>query len=88
MGILIDIILILILVLNIVLGYKRGLINVIFSICAFFIAIILTLILFKPISNLIINNTEIDNKIREVIIHNNSNKDDANIAEKEKNKER
>ena len=36
------------------------------------IAIIVTLILYKPVSNIIINNTQIDDKIREVIIHNNT----------------
>ena len=40
MGLLVDVIVILILVLNILIGYKKGLINVIFSICAFLIAII------------------------------------------------
>lgn len=72
MGIFLDLILVIILLLNIFLGYKKGLINVVFSICAFLVALIITLILYKPISNIIIDNTEIDNKIREIIINNNS----------------
>ena len=71
MGILIDVILIAIVILNVAIGYKKGLINVIFNICAFLIAILVTLILYKPVSNLIINNTDIDNRIKEVIINNN-----------------
>lgn len=76
MGIIVDIILILILSLNIFIGYKKGLINVIFSILAFLIAIVLTFILYKPIAKIIIHNTQIDNIIREAIINNNSEKED------------
>lgn len=75
MGIIIDAILVLIIGLNIFIGYKKGLINVAFNILAFLIAIILTIVLFKPVSKLIINNTQIENKIKEYIINNNSNKE-------------
>lgn len=75
MGILLDVILIAILVLNVIIGYKKGLINVIFNVFAFFGAIILTLFLFKPISNLVIENTRIDDKIKEAIITNVQNKE-------------
>ena len=51
MGLLMDIILIAILVLNVIIGYKKGLINVIFNICA-------TSIAFKD--DELINNTPID----------------------------
>ena len=54
MGVVIDIILIGVLASNIYLGYKRGLINVVFKLLAMIVALIITLILFKPISNLII----------------------------------
>ena len=85
MGILIDIILIAIIILNVAIGYKKGLINVIFSICAFLIAILVTLILYKPVSNTIINNTDIDDKIKEVIINNNQvNENNNNEAQEEK----
>ena len=85
MGILIDIILIAIIILNVAIGYKKGLINVIFSICAFLIAILVTLILYKPVSNLIINNTDIDDKIKGVIINNNQvNENNNNKAQEEK----
>ena len=85
MGILIDVILIAIIILNVAVGYKKGLINVIFSICAFLIAILVTLILYKPVSNLIINNTDIDDQIKEVIINNNQvNENNNNEAQEEK----
>ena len=85
MGILIDVILIAIVILNVAIGYKKGLINVIFNICAFLIAILVTLILYKPVSNLIINNTDIDDRIKEVIINNNQvNENNNNEAQEEK----
>lgn len=85
MGILMDFVVIAILILNIWIGYKKGLINVIFNICAFLIAIIATLILYKPVSNIIINNTEIDDKIKQIIIVNNtSDKNTDTQANKEK----
>lgn len=49
MGLLMDIILIAILVLNVIIGYKKGLINVIFNICAFLLAIVITIILYLKI---------------------------------------
>lgn len=68
MGIIIDIIFICILALSIYLGYKKGLVKVIFNVFAFLIAIILTVILYRPITNVVINNTELDEKIANVII--------------------
>ena len=81
MGILIDVILIAFVILNIIIGYKKGLISVVFSICAFLISIIVTLILFKPVSSIIINNTEIDNKIRQAIVNNTENDEQNNEEE-------
>lgn len=75
MGILIDLILIAIVLLNVIIGYKKGLINVVFNIFAFLVAVVLTLFLFRPISNIVIENTQIDDKIRETIINNISNEE-------------
>ena len=74
MGILADILIIAILIINIIIGYKKGLVNVIFNIFAFLIAIIITFIAYKPISEIIIKNTNIYDNIKSTII-NNSNKD-------------
>ena len=73
MGILADILIIAILIINIIIGYKKGLVNVIFNIFAFLIAIIITFIAYKPISEIIIKNTSIYDNIKSTII-NNSNK--------------
>ena len=75
MGILADILIIAILIINIIIGYKKGLVNVIFNIFAFLIAIIITFIAYKPISEIIIKNTNIYDNIKSTII-NNSNKDE------------
>lgn len=68
MSIIIDLILIGIVLLSTFLGYKKGLIGVAFKIVSFIIALIVTLILFKPISNYIITNTEFANTIENAIV--------------------
>lgn len=68
MSIIIDLILIGILLLSIFLGYKKGLIGVAFKILSFIIAIVITLILYRPISNFIINNTEFAKNIENTIV--------------------
>lgn len=84
MGIFVDIILLAIVMLNVYLGYKKGLIKVAFKIFAFLLAIIISLILFKPVSNFIINNTEFDDTIRNAIISNsNQEQEDIQIEEQE-----
>lgn len=75
MGIVIDLVVIAILALNIIIGYKKGLIGVIFNICAFLVAIILTLILYKPVSTIVIDNTQIDENIKSSIMKNNEEKE-------------
>ena len=67
MAIFLDLAVIAILALSIFLGYKQGLIGVIFKIVAFIIAILITLILYKPVANLIIENTTWDDAIQNTI---------------------
>lgn len=68
MQFIIDLIVIGIIFLSTFLGYRKGLIGVAFKIASFIIAIIITLILFKPISNYIINNTEFAQTIENTIV--------------------
>lgn len=49
-------------------GYKQGLVKSAIKILSFFIAIIVALVLYKPVSRIIINNTSIDNSIKNVMI--------------------
>ena len=50
-GLFVDLIIVASFALSIYWGYKRGLVNVITSLVAFVLAIVLTLIIYKPISN-------------------------------------
>lgn len=68
MGIILDLIVVLIVVLFTFIGYKQGLIKTAIKITSFFIAIIVALILYKPVSTLIIGSTTIDDKIESTII--------------------
>lgn len=67
MGIIIDIIIILFVLASIFLGYKKGLITLGIQLCAFLIAIVITFICYRPIGNIIINTTQIDEKLQETI---------------------
>ena len=59
MNFVIDIIVILIFLACIFFGYKRGLTGVIIKVLSFVLSIVISLILFKPISAIIINHTDI-----------------------------
>ena len=65
---LVDLIIIAIMALCIFLGYKRGLIGVAFKIVSFLIALVVTVILYIPVSNFVINNTQIDDSIKNAIV--------------------
>ena len=62
-----NIIIIAIILLFTFLGYKRGLIKVAINLCTFIIAIIIALLFYKPIANVIISNTNIDESIQTAI---------------------
>ena len=70
MGTIIDIVLLAILALSAFLGYKKGLVKLGTKLFAGIIAIIITIIIYKPVSNIVINNTSIDEKIENAIIEN------------------
>lgn len=70
MGIIIDLIIIGFVLLSAYLGYRRGLLELGIKLCAFIIAIVVTFILYRPISNLVINNTSIDENIQSTIENN------------------
>lgn len=78
MGIILDAIIIAIIILNIFMCYRKGLVKLAVGLIAVLLAIVLSLILYKPISNAIIENTEIDEKIENIIIENFSAETDGN----------
>ena len=68
MSIIIDLIIVGILGISIFFGYKKGLTKCVIKILSFFIALVVAAILFKPVSNFVIQNTEIDDKIKESVV--------------------
>ena len=68
MSIIIDVIIVAIILLSTFLAYRKGLITLAIQLVAFVIAIVLTLLLYKPVSNVIINVTGIDEAIQNAIL--------------------
>lgn len=67
MSIIVDLIIIAIIAICIFSGYTKGLVKVATRILGFFIAVVLAVILFMPVSNFIINNTSIQKNIEKGI---------------------
>ena len=80
MGIILDVIIMGILILSTWLGYKKGLTKSLLKIFTFLIAIIISFILFRPIANIVIKQTNIVNNLQSTI-------STAFKNEQEKNKE-
>ena len=68
MSIIIDLIILAILGVSIFFGYKNGLTKCVIKILAFFIALVVAAVFFKPVSNFIIDKTLIDEKIEEAVV--------------------
>ena len=66
----IDIIAIIILAITIFFGYKRGFVGVAFRLLTFFIALILTIVLYNPVAQIVIDNTKLDDNIEQTILQN------------------
>mgnify|MGYP002617592423 FL=1 len=79
MSIIVDLVILAIIVLCIILGYYRGLTGSLIKILSFVLSIVIAFVLFIPISNLVIENTQIDESleqsIREMIIGNEQNEE-------------
>lgn len=85
MSIIVDLVVIGIILLCIILGYVRGLTGSLIKILSFVLSIIIAFVLFIPISNLVINNTKIDDNleksIRETIIKEDEGLEDKRMPE-------
>ncbi len=66
-GILVDLVIISIIISSIYWGYRRGLVAVIFKILVFIISLLIVFLLYKPVSNSIMANTQIDEKLAALI---------------------
>ncbi len=68
MGIVVDLIIVAMILLSTFLAYRKGLITLSIQLIAVVISILATLILYKPISNFIVNVTNIDETIQNAIL--------------------
>lgn len=64
MGIIVDLIIIAIVLLFVFLGYKKGLTGSLIKLLSFIIAIVLAFVFYKPLANIVIENTQIDDNIK------------------------
>lgn len=74
MTIIVDLVIVAVIALCIIIGYIRGLTGSLIKILSFVLSLVIAFVLFVPVSNFIINNTQIDENIektiRETIISN------------------
>lgn len=63
----VDLIIILVILLFTFLGYRKGLVKTAISILSFLIALVISIMLYKTVGNIIINNTQIDESIEKTI---------------------
>ena len=76
----IDIVAIIILAITVLFGYKRGLVKVGFKLLTFIVSLILTLVLLTPVTNLVIENTPLDDNIQNAIIQNFGEGSEVNLT--------
>lgn len=83
MAIIVDLVIIAIIALCVIIGYVRGLTGSLIKILSFVLSLIIAFVLFVPVSNLVINNTELDENleksIREIILKEDSNQEDEQM---------
>lgn len=84
-GIIIDIIIIALILANVVRGYQKGLSTIVFGVLCTGVAIIVALIIFKPVANIIIERTTIDEYFADGIyrILDNQNFEDTELIKSE-----
>ena len=85
MTIIVDLVIVAIMAICIIIGYVRGLTGSLIKILSFVLSIIIASILFIPVSNLIIDNTEIDENIetsiRNMIIDQETENEEENMPD-------
>lgn len=69
-GVLVDLVIISIIISNSFWGYRRGLVGVMFKLLVFVVSLIIMFVLYKPMSNAIIEKTQIDEWLAEKIAQN------------------
>ena len=70
MGIIFDVIIVAIILISVYFGYKRGIVDVGFKLFATILSLVISILLYSPITYFIVNNTQIDETIEQIIIQN------------------
>ena len=88
MFLIVDLIIVSIIALCVIIGYRRGLAGCIIKIVSFFLALIVAAILFKPVANMVVNNTQMDENLKTSIVEvfeeeNNDSEENSENTEKE-----
>lgn len=83
MGLIVDVIIFAILAICILLGYKRGLSGSIFKIISFVLAILITFCIYKPVTNIVMEKTKVNEKLKESIISKFESKEENDEEDKE-----
>lgn len=78
MGIILDLVVIAIILLFTALGFKKGLTGSLIKLLSFVIALVLAFMLYKPVANLVMKNTQIDENIETTIINTLSKEETTN----------
>ncbi len=86
MGIIVDLILIVCLAVFIIIGYRKGLTGSLLKLISFAVAIVLAIILYKPLASAIINNTKIDENMKASIIDTFNKEENGTAEEKSEEK--
>jgi len=68
MFLIVDLTILLVLALCILLGYKRGLAGCLIKVLAFFIALAVAIVLFKPVSAIVTSTTQVDENIQSSVV--------------------
>lgn len=84
MSIIIDLVIVAIIALCVLLGYHKGLTGSILKIVSFILALIIAFILFKPVSNFVINNTNWDENLEQSIKQSILKQDETTTEENKK----
>ncbi len=68
MGIVVDVIIMICLLSSVLISYRRGLSGSVFRIISFVVAVLLTILLYKPVANVVMEKTHVDVSIKDSIV--------------------
>lgn len=87
MGMIVDLIIVAVILMFMFVGYKKGLTGSLIKLLSFAIAVVVALVLYKPLANTIINKTVIDDNIKTAIVEtlNKNSTEDVKTEEKKEN---